>query len=155
VSRRIGYRALLVGVDGSPGSRRAVAFAARLVPPAGGRATVVRVVEPVRLPSLGLLPANVRRQLLGQAAALDSARVRSARKDAERAAQRLARSGWRARAEVRLGVPLVELLRSLRANRADLLVLGARGIGGVTRFVLGSVADAATKRSPVAVLVVK
>ena len=86
---------------------------------------------------------------------LHAARVRSARGDVERAAQRLRRSGWRVRGEVRSGVPLSELLAAIRAARADLLVLGARGVGGVERFLLGSVADAATKRSPISVLIVR
>jgi nucleotide-binding universal stress UspA family protein len=47
------------------------------------------------------------------------------------------------------------LLAAIRAERADLLVLGARGAGAVRHFLLGSVADAALKRSPVGVLVVR
>jgi nucleotide-binding universal stress UspA family protein len=34
-------------------------------------------------------------------------------------------------------------------------VIGARGVGRVRRFLLGSVADAVTKRSPISVLIVK
>lgn len=152
---RSGFRSLLIGVDGSPNSRRAVSFVARLVPPRGGRATVVRVVEPVRPPSMGLLPASARAQLGAQAAALHAARMRAARGDVEAAARRLRRSGWRAHGEVRSGIPLSGLLEALEPARADLLVLGARGVSGVQRFLLGSVADAATKRSPISVLVVK
>lgn len=152
---RGGFRSLLIGVDGSSGSRRAVSFVARLAPPPGGRATVVRVVEPTRLPSMTLLPASIRPQLERQAAALHAARVRAARGDVERAVARLRPSGWRARGEVRSGVPLAELLAAIRPARADLLVLGACGIGGVERFLVGSVADAATKRSPISVLIVR
>jgi nucleotide-binding universal stress UspA family protein len=152
---RSGFRSLLIGVDGSPNSRRAVSFVARLVPPSGGRVTVVRVVEPVRPPSMALLPASARAQLGAQAAALHAARLRVARSDVEAAARRLRGSGWRTRGEVRSGVPLSALLEALGPARADLLVLGARGVGGVARFLLGSVADAATKRSPISVLIVK
>ena len=45
------YRRIVVGLDGSAHSRRAVAFVARLRPPRGGRVACVRVIEPVRLPS--------------------------------------------------------------------------------------------------------
>jgi nucleotide-binding universal stress UspA family protein len=152
---RGGFRSLLVGIDGSRGSRDAVAFVARLAPPPGGRATVVRVVEPAHLPSLALLPGTVRAELAHQAAELHAARIRAARTDVERAAQLLRRSGWRARGEIREGVPLSELLAAIGPARADLLVLGARGVGGVARLLLGSVADAATKHAPISVLVVR
>ena len=68
---------------------------------------------------------------------------------------RLTRAGWRARGAVRLGVPLAGLLATARAARADLLVVGARGAGAVTHFLLGSVAEALVKHGPVPVLVVK
>ena len=150
-----GFRSLLIGVDGSRGSERAVSFVARLAPPAGGRATVVRVVEPAYLPSLPLFPAAARASLEGQAADLHAARIRAARGDVARAVERLRRSGWRAHGEVRVGVPLSELLAAIGPARADLLVVGARGVAGVTRFLLGSVADAATKGSPISVLIVR
>ena len=51
-----GYHRIVVGVDGSPHSRRAVAFVARLAPPRGGRVTCVRVIEPMRLPSMPFVP---------------------------------------------------------------------------------------------------
>jgi nucleotide-binding universal stress UspA family protein len=152
---RGGFRSLLIGVDGSPGSRHAVSFVTRLTPPPGGRATVVRVVEPARLPSMGLLPSSMRALLERQAAAMHARRIQGARRDVEKAAQQLTRSGWRARGQVRSGVPLSELLEAIKPARADLLVLGARGAGGVERFLLGGVADAATKRSPISVLVVR
>ena len=152
---RRGFRSLLIGVDGSPGSRRAVAFVSRLTPPLGGRATVVCVVEPGRPPSMGLLPAAIRDDIAGQAAALEAARLRSARREVEAAAARLEKAGWRARGRMISGLPLVELLQQTKVTNADLLVLGARGVGGVQRFLLGSVADAATKRAPISVLIVK
>ncbi|MGH7367758.1 MAG: universal stress protein, partial [Candidatus Rokuibacteriota bacterium] len=48
---------------------------------------------------------------------------------------------------VRTGLPLAGLLAVVRAERADVLVLGARGAG--------SVAEAALKHAPVEVLIVK
>jgi len=155
MSGRGGFRSLLIGVDGSRRASQAVSFVARLTPPPGGRATVLRVVEPARLPSLMLLPSGVRARLEQEATSIQAARVLGARRDVERAARQLRRSGWRARGEVRSGAPLPELMAAIRPSRADLLVLGARGTGGVTRFLLGSVADGATKRSPIAVLVVR
>ena len=146
-------REVVIGQDGSAHARRAVAFVARLQP--AGRATLVQVVEPVRPPSIALLPANIRRTLSAQAAALEAARRRRAERGLEAAAARLRRAGWRVRTQVRAGVPVAALLDAVAEARAGVLVLGARGTGGVERLLLGSVAEGALKRSPVPVLIVK
>jgi nucleotide-binding universal stress UspA family protein len=148
-------RRLVIGLDGSANARSAVRFVAGLPAPAGGHVTVVRVVEPTRVPSMGLAPASIRGAVRAQAEELTARSVRRARREVEAAAARLARAGWRVRPVVRLGVPLPELLRTITADRADLLVLGARGVGGVARLLLGSVADSALTRAPVSVLIVR
>jgi len=152
--RRAGMsRPLVVGLDGSRHGSRVVAHLARWS--GRGRAVVVRVVEPVRLPSVALAPASVRAAIGGLARAELAARVRRARREVEGAAARLRRAGWSARAIVRIGVPLPELLRAVRRERAGILAVGARGAGGAVRLLLGSVADGALKQSPIPVLIVR
>lgn len=146
---------LVVGVDGSAHARHAVDFVAGLEPPREGRVSVVRVVEPVRTPSMGLLPATVRAALAEQARLASAQRVKPATREMEAAVARLRRAGWAASGVVRSGVPLEELLRAVRTARAHVLVLGARGVGGVERLLLGSVAEGALTRSPVPVLIVR
>jgi nucleotide-binding universal stress UspA family protein len=102
-----------------------------------------------------LVPGGLRAQIAGQAAAANRSLVDRARRQVEAAAATLVEAGWRARGVVRSGVPLAELLATVRAERADVLVLGARGAGAVTHFLLGSVAEAALKHAPVEVLIVK
>lgn len=148
-------RRLVLGLDGSRNARRAVRFLARLPAPPGGQVTVVRVSEPVRIPSMGLAPASVRAAVTRAVAELNARRADAARRDVEEAARRLAGAGWRARPVLRAGVPLAELLKAVRAARADVLVLGARGVGGVARLLLGSVAEGVLSRAPVSVLIVK
>jgi nucleotide-binding universal stress UspA family protein len=148
-------RRLVIGLDGSPNARKAVRFVAGLPAPAGGRVTLARVVEPIRVPSVGLAPASVRGTVRAQADALTARSIRRARRETEAAAARLTRAGWRARPVVRLGVPLPKLLGTTTAERADLLVVGARGVGGVARLLLGSVAEGALTRSRVPVLIVR
>jgi nucleotide-binding universal stress UspA family protein len=151
----VGLRAVVLAVDGSPHSRRAAAFAARLTPPAGGLVTVVSVVEPVRPPSMTFLPASIRGRLAGEAAELERARLEAGRRWAEAAVRTVEKGGWRAQASVRTGVPLAEILQAVKEARVDLLVLGARGTGGLARVLLGSVADGAIRLATVPVLVVK
>ena len=110
-------RRFLIGVDGSPHARGAVAFVAGLKPPRGGQARLVRVVEPVRLPSTGLAPARVRAMLAQESANLEREHVAAARRQLEAARERLARAGWRVRTEVRMGRPLEELLDRFDGRR--------------------------------------
>jgi nucleotide-binding universal stress UspA family protein len=121
---RAGARSLVLAVDGSPHSRRAVALAARPAPPAGGRVTVVCVVEPVRQAVDSLLPVSIRGRLAGEVAELERARPEAGRRSAEAAVRTMRKGGWRAQASVRTGVPLAEILLAVREARADLLVLG-------------------------------
>jgi nucleotide-binding universal stress UspA family protein len=146
-------RRFLIGVDGSPHSRGAVAFVAGLTRPRGGQARLLRVVEPVRLPSTGLVPARVRALVTREATNLEREQVAAARRQLEAARERLVRAGWRVKTEVRMGRPLEELLTA--STDADVLVVGARGIGAVERLLIGSVAEGAVSRAPIPVLVVR
>ncbi|MGH7385373.1 MAG: universal stress protein, partial [Candidatus Rokuibacteriota bacterium] len=75
-----GFRRVVVGLDGSANSRRASAFVARLTPPRGGLVTFVRVVEPMRVPSMPLVPASVRGQIAAQADTVNQEQIARARR---------------------------------------------------------------------------
>jgi nucleotide-binding universal stress UspA family protein len=146
-------RRLLVGIDGSPHARRALELVAGLSRPPRGEVRLLAAVEPVRMPSTGLLPRAIRATLASEAAALEREQVAAARRHVEAARARLAARGWRVRTEVRTGSPLDVLLDAARSS--DVLVVGARGVGGVERLLLGSVAEGVVARAPVAALVVR
>jgi nucleotide-binding universal stress UspA family protein len=154
--RRRRIRRVVLATDGSRNASRALGFLlARLEPPAGARVKVIQILEPVLPRTRALFPAPVRRAVLASAASLNAERTRKARREVAGAAVLLKRAGWRARGVVREGVPLVELLQEVTASRADLLVVGARGTGGLARLLLGSVAEGVLDHSPVPVLLVK
>ena len=146
-------RRFLIGVDGSRHARNAIGFVAALAVPPGGQATLLRVVEPVRLPTPGLLPARARALVTREAARLEHQHVATAQRQLEAARARLAGAGWRVETEVRTGRP-IEVLESA-ARRADVLVIGAQGVGAIKHLLLGSVAASAVARAPVPVLVVR
>ena len=154
--RRRRIRRVVLATDGSLNASRALGFlVARLEPPAGARVKVIQILEPVLPRTRALLPAPVRRAVLASAASLNAERARKARREVAGAAVLLKRAGWRARGVVREGSPLAELLQEVAASRADLLVVGARGTGGLERLLLGSVAEGVLDRSAVPVLLVK
>jgi nucleotide-binding universal stress UspA family protein len=148
-------RRLVVGLDGSVHARHAADFVAALTVPPRGSVTVARVVEAVRLPTLTQLPAGIRARLAAEEAAVNRERLAAARREVKAVAARLERAGWTVRRAVARGAPLTELLGAVAAARADVLVVGSRGAGGLERRLLGSVADGALSRSPVSVLIVR
>lgn len=149
-------RHLVIGIDGSPSARRAIDFVSRFGRESRGVATVVRVVEPVVVPTSGLLPGSVGGTLRHSATMMTRDLVRRAKREADAAAATLKRAGWRVRTEVRSGTPLAELLEAAKRSRCDVLVVGARGArGGVERAMLGSVAAGALDHSRVPVMIVR
>ena len=141
------HRPVVVGVDGSGSAYRAVEWAAA---EAARRGVALRLVSafswttsdhPVRHDGR---VAQYRDQLL------EAARYRLSR------AARIAEDtspGIETAPQVEIGAP-IEVLGS-EARRAQLLVLGDRGLGGVTGLVLGSVAVALAARGACPVVIVR
>lgn len=149
------FTRVALGFDGSASARRAVTTLAGLSVPAGGQVTIIRVLEPTRLPSVSRLPASTRNAVLAEAAEVDAAAEQKATREAESAAAELRRAGWKVDTVFRAGAPLHEVLAATKRCRAQLLVLGARGHSAIERLLLGSIVEGALHRSPVSVLVTR
>jgi nucleotide-binding universal stress UspA family protein len=63
--------------------------------------------------------------------------------------------GLSARAALRTGNPHEEIVALARDERADLIVIGTTGRGGINRALLGSVADRVVRLAPCPVLTVR
>lgn len=146
---------IVIGVDGSPHARRAVALVARLTPPQRGEITLFTAVEELALPAYALSPSAVRGTVGAEVRRLNLQRITAARKELDRAAARLKRRGWRVRVVMTTGAPLRDLLAAVATARAHAVVVGARGVSGVRRLLLGSVSEGVLNRCPVPVLVVR
>ena len=155
VRRSRDIRTVVLGVDGSPHARKAAAFLATLKPRPDARVVLVCIVEPVTVPSAGLLPGTVRSVLGREAAKVNAERTRQRERELRVIAPALRKAGWRVSTRVRLGVPLRGLLEAVKASKADLLCVGARGTSGVKRLLLGSIAEGALNRCQVGVLLVR
>ena len=154
VARTSAAHRLIVGVDGSASAQRAIATLSTWPIFAGLSARVVAVAEPPAgwAVSIGaaFYPAwvevrdstiNARRGQLQQIAA--------------RACEDLARVGLTSTAELREGDPADELLHAAGEDDADLIVVGSRGLSGLTRLALGSVARKVLLHTQASVLVVR
>ncbi len=64
-------------------------------------------------------------------------------------------AGVPARSALRSGVPFKEIVAAATDERADLIVMGTHGRGGINRALLGSVADRVIRLAPCPVLTVR
>lgn len=148
-------RRIVIGVDGSPHAQRAVAMVGRLQPPRAGVVTLFTAVDQMGVPSHALIGGGVRTAVAAEVRRINAERVAQAKHALAVAAETLRYAGWRVRTVVAAGAPLRGLLEAADAANADLLVLGARGVNGVQRLLLGSVAEGALGRCRVPVVVVR
>ncbi len=128
----------LVAVDGSEGAQRAVEAAAALSWPAGSEFRVLTVLrEPSGMPQTAAA-VRARGEIIVEAAR-----------------RQLHEAGRAASSAILSGVPTQVILDTARAWEADVVVMGARGLGAVRGALLGSVCAAVARAATCSVLVVK
>jgi len=70
-------------------------------------------------------------------------------------ADRLAMAGYQVVEAPRLGKPADEIIKVAQRHKADLIVTGAKGLGAIARFLLGSVSAKLAQHSSCSVLLVR
>jgi nucleotide-binding universal stress UspA family protein len=145
------YRTVVVGTDGSDSSLRAVARAGALSGACGGTLVIACAYLPTEADDRELARAqDVLRdeayQIVGSHPAEET--VRTALERAKAAGAKDVRT------VAVQGSPVEALLDVVRREKADLLVVGNRGLAGIKGRLLGSVPADATRRSECDVLVV-
>lgn len=140
------YKRIVVGYDGSQNSKRALERVAELAKISGGRIKVVTVVDTA--PFVSFPDPGVYTRL-----------INSAKEDAEKmqsaALEKLKEGGINVEGGVIEGSPADAILASASEFKADLVVVGRRGIRGIKRFLMGSVSANVVNNSSCDVLVVK
>lgn len=138
-------RTILVPIDGSDPSRHALERAVEIAEPLGARVVVLEVIEDFGpLPGkYDAAPAGVERT--DWLAAERFERVRDALE--------AGRVTWERRVEE--GYPAEVICDLAEREKADLIVMGHRGLSPVARFLIGSVSDKVVRNAPCSVMVVR
>jgi nucleotide-binding universal stress UspA family protein len=140
------WKKVCCAVDFAEPSGAAMGQAADLATRLGAELTLVHVLTPPPEAASDVLVSS--RGLAQVEADEREATLARWRADAER------QVGRPVSARVLWGDPTEALVRHAREERCDLLVLGTHGRTGMSRLVLGSVAESVARRSPCPVLVV-
>jgi len=133
-------RHLLLAVDGSAASDKAVKFLLRTINPMPDgpdhepiMVTVTHAVPYFKYPEV----KEIGKTLI------------------QRYGAKLAKSGFKIREALRLGKPADEILTVAKQDKADLIVTGAKGLGAIRRVLLGSVSTRVAQHAHCGVLVVR
>lgn len=136
------FRRLLVTLDGSDTSERALPVARDIANAVGAEVNLLRVVNPIaEVAWTGIGPAPDLGQITEQFA-------EAARAYLEGVA--IAGEKW----DVLYGRPLDAILQYAREHECDVIAMGTHGRGGITRLALGSTTDAVMRAADRPVLIV-
>jgi nucleotide-binding universal stress UspA family protein len=145
---------IVLAVDGSPESQRALEWVSALALPRGAEVAVISVAEVVS--DFPADSANEREYARGADLALmQRAQLHTAETQVWAALDRLQVSGAQVRPLIRTGQPAAEIVRIVQEQEADLLIIGARGQTRAEPFALGGVAEKLIRFAPCSVLVAR
>ena len=145
------FKDIVVGTDGSDTAARAVQMAADLAAASGAVLHIVSVAKPVSQTAVALAETSPSGAGLGQAQAQDDA-ARAVHELLKRAAEAVATRVPTVETYARFGNPAEILCEFSDQVRADLLVVGNRGMTGGRRF-LGSVPNSVSHHAHCSVLI--
>jgi nucleotide-binding universal stress UspA family protein len=140
---------ILLAIDGSAPSQDAIEEVARRPWPSPSTLRILSVIQPYTPPATEIVLAS---------ATLEEVRQRQAQ-DAEQltrqAREGVSASGFSVETAVREGDPRTAIIDAADEWQADLIVVGSHGRTGLTRLVMGSVAQAVVAHAHCSVEVVR
>lgn len=140
-------RSIVCPVDFSPGSSHATEYAAGLAKTLNAKLLLLHVYPLTTYvgPDGGMIiTPDVAAQLSDQS-----------QKALNRVCDHLKERGIHVEPHVRDGSPLDEITEFAEQNKADLIVMGTHGRGGLSRLLLGSVTERVVRTSKIPVLTVR
>jgi nucleotide-binding universal stress UspA family protein len=140
------YKRILVPLDGSRLAEQALPHAAAHAAAFGAEIILLKVLEPLPEPSMSS-PRAIR--------SAEAASAELAQEYLEGVAAGLQAEGHGVEAAIEEGRPYVQIIRYAEENNVDLIVMSTRGYSGLSRWLLGSVADRVARGATVPVLLVQ
>ncbi len=146
------YNKILLPTDGSENATRAGKHAIWIADASGADILVLNVVEPY-YPQISALP-NFREKFYDELWEEGKKSVESFKKELEISQCNGACKTLKLNTEIKEGKAYLEIIKAIKEEDIDLVVMGASGRHGLDRFMLGSVTDRVLRESRCPVLVV-
>jgi nucleotide-binding universal stress UspA family protein len=135
-------RRIIVATDGSDASAKALRFVLSKFQPDRSTGKGRRV--PIHVCVLHVMPVVMYPGLEAASKTL-----------LEQSVQKLTKAGFTAEPLCYLGNPAEEIMKAASQQQADLIVMGAKGLGAIARFLIGSVSTRVVQHASCSVLVVR
>jgi nucleotide-binding universal stress UspA family protein len=139
-------RSIVVGTDGSPSAEAAVRRAAEIAKGTGARVDLVTAY-----PDVPTYRETIRSS--AKAEPIDLRQV--AESVLARESRAVEDEGIEVTTHAREGDPAEVIIDVAQEQGADLIIVGARGLSGLQRFLLGSVSSKLSHHAPTSVMVVR
>lgn len=144
------YKKILVPVDGSEGSWRALEHAAALGEKLESTIIVANVIQPYNNAALLAIPLDHSTVKQG-----NSELEKIGDKVLEMAQEKMANYPHEVEYSLEVGHPSERIIALSKKSECDAIVLGSRGLSGIAEFFLGSVSSKVAQYASVPVLIVK
>lgn len=144
------FERILIAVDGSEGSKKALKLASKLQQTCGSELLILTVFR-----HHSLLEASMSMVRPDDPESLDDSMRGYAKEVAEEAKKIASEAGAeKVRAFVKAGQPARMIVKFAEEHKADLIIVGSRGLGDMQGFLLGSVSHKVTSLASIPVMVV-
>lgn len=147
------YSTIVVGIDGSPTARAAMEEAAELARLTGARVHLVTAYQKGQLAALMVDPLTAA-TLIESAGRVDQELAASMEQTVEAAAADLRKRGIEVETYAIDADPADAIISVAETAKADLIMVGNKGMRGAKRFILGSVPNSVAHHAPCNVMIV-
>jgi universal stress protein A len=148
VAAHIQIKRILVPVDFSAQSLKALHYALSFADQYGAQLTVLNVVEPAIYPSeLGYIPSEIE--------SLHENVMKNAKERLQELISKRLPGEILTEQQVRVGSPFLEIAAAAKEMEADLIVIATHGYTGLRHVFLGSTAERVLRHAPCPVLTVR
>ncbi|MDP7976006.1 MAG: universal stress protein [Thermoprotei archaeon] len=154
------FRKVLIPIDGSEYSLKALEIAAKITDPRKGVAVVVTVIEPgvMQLPQtylerLSMYDSSLPTGIIPKGSHDEG--IERAELIVTKAHEILTSAGIKTEMKILRGKPVKSIIESAKEEKADLIIIGSHGLGGLSKLLLGSVSSKVVEEAPCSVLVVR
>ena len=141
----ITIKSILCPLDFSDASRNALRYASEFAKSMGSKIMLLNVIEPRPMAAdmtLNYIP-------------LEEDLEKAAREDLEPIVEELKAKGIDVQVDVMIGTPAEVILQQSIDFDASLMIMGSHGKTGLSRLLMGSVAEAVVRKAGIPVLIVK